>query len=86
MRHAYAQARYRELTGFEPPVCGGPGKDGLTPEQRRLDFDARQIVARELGHNRQQITTAYCGKWEAPKSVGEFQICTNAGTGIGVAV
>ena len=62
LRHAYAQARYRELAGFEPPVCGGPGKDDLTPEQRRLDFDARQIVTRELGHNRQQITTAYCGK------------------------
>ena len=62
LRHAYAQARYRELTGFESPVCGGPGKDDLRPEQRRLDFDARGIITRELGHNRGQITAVYCGK------------------------
>ena len=62
LRHAYAQQRFRDLAGFEAPVCGGPGKDGMTPEQRRLDYDARQIITRELGHNRGQITAVYLGR------------------------
>ena len=66
LRHAYAQRRFRELTGFEAPLCGGPNRDDLrkdeTPERRRLDFDARLTITRELGHGRGQITTIYCGK------------------------
>ena len=62
LRHAYAQRRFRDLTGFEAPLCGGPGKAALTPEQRRLDFDARLIITRELGHGRGQITTIYLGR------------------------
>ena len=34
LRHAYAQARYQELTGWPAPTCGGPASKQLTPEQK----------------------------------------------------
>jgi hypothetical protein len=34
----------------------------LTPAQREADKDARQIVSRELGHEREQITAVYLGR------------------------
>lgn len=62
LRHAYAQARYRELTGFDPPACGGPASRELPAEQRQLDRQARHQISRELGHEREQITTVYLGR------------------------
>ncbi|HTW12029.1 MAG TPA: phage integrase N-terminal domain-containing protein [Solirubrobacteraceae bacterium] len=62
LRHAYAQARYHELTGFEAPACGGAPSSALTEEQRALDRQARVQVSRELGHEREQITTTYLGR------------------------
>lgn len=35
LRHAYAQQRYHELTGWLAPACGGPASRQLTPEQKR---------------------------------------------------
>lgn len=61
LRHAYAQLRFRELTGFEAPINGGPSAKELTPEQKELDFTARTILAEELGHSRRQVTVSYCG-------------------------
>ena len=62
LRHAYAQERYRELTGWECPVAGGPSTKELSASQRVIDLEARQVVSRELGHERAQITSAYLGK------------------------
>jgi integrase len=62
LRHAYAQNRYEELTGWKAPAAGGPKAKFLTPEQRETDRQARLIISRELGHERIQITAAYCGK------------------------
>jgi site-specific recombinase XerC len=62
LRHAYAQARYRELTGFSAPACGGPDGRQLTVEQRKADREARLQVSRELGHEREQITAVYLGR------------------------
>lgn len=62
LRHAYAQERYRELTGWDAPAAGGPSKDQLTDDQKRLDYDARMTVSRELGHFRENVTVVYCGK------------------------
>lgn len=62
LRHAYAQARYRELTGFDPPAAGGPTSKELTAEQKALDQQARQLISRELGHEREQITAVYLGR------------------------
>ena len=62
LRHAYAQQRYIELTGWRAPVAGGPTSKQLNPEQRALDHEARAIVSRELGHARAAISAVYVGR------------------------
>jgi len=62
LRHAYAQQRYFELTGWQAPVAGGPTSKQLTPEQRGPDYDARVIVSHELGHSRVEIAVVYLGR------------------------
>ena len=62
LRHQYAQRRFQELAGFECPVAGGPARQVLTPAQRQLDHEARRVISRELGHEREQITTIYLGR------------------------
>lgn len=52
LRHAYAQRRYEALTGWKSPAADGPSTRSLTPSQRLADFEARQIISRELGHER----------------------------------
>jgi integrase len=61
LRHAYAQQRYRELTGWSSPHAGGPSKGKLSEAQRRRDKQARLTISKELGHVREQITAVYCG-------------------------
>ncbi len=61
LRHAYAQNRYEELTGWKSPAAGGPIVKSLTPEQRLMDQEARLTISRELGHERPQIVAIYCG-------------------------
>jgi len=61
LRHAYAQQRYRELTGWPSPHAGGPSKGKLSETQRRRDQQARLTISKELGHVRAQITAVYCG-------------------------
>ena len=60
LRHAYAQQRYQELTGWLPAIAGGVQIKRLTKEQRRLDHFARLIIAEELGHSRVEIVKNYC--------------------------
>jgi len=62
LRHAYAQQRYLELTGWPSPHGGGPSKKDLTPAQRQFDLQARLAISRELGHVRDQITAVYLGR------------------------
>ncbi|HHJ13590.1 MAG TPA: integrase [Gammaproteobacteria bacterium] len=62
LRHAYAQERYEELTGWKCPAAGGPDRKALTPEQREIDRQARQTISRELGHEREQVTAVYLGR------------------------
>jgi hypothetical protein len=61
LRHAYAQARYHELTGWPPPNAAGPARGALTAEQRTLDERSRLIISEELGHLRVEITKVYLG-------------------------
>jgi hypothetical protein len=61
-RHLYAQMRYRELTGWDCPVQGGPTAKQLTPEQKAVDHAARLTISHEMGHGREQITTVYLGR------------------------
>jgi integrase len=62
LRHAYAQQRYEELTGWKAPAAGGPLSKTLTPEQRDQDREVRLIISKELGHEREQITAVYLGR------------------------
>ncbi|MAT94153.1 MAG: integrase [Halioglobus sp.] len=61
LRHAYAHARYAALTGWPCPAAGGPARRSLSPAQREQDSAARQIISRELGHERIEIVSVYCG-------------------------
>lgn len=61
LRHAWAQWRYRTLTGWPAPAAGGPRVPAMTPEQRARDLAARLQVSEELGHGRVDVTAAYLG-------------------------
>ena len=61
LRHAYAQARYQELTGWLAPNAGGPARSALTAEHRIVDERSRLTVSEELGHSRIEITSVYLG-------------------------
>lgn len=62
LRHAYAQGRYRELTGRPCPHAGGPISAQLTPVQKERDRAARLTISAELGHGREQVTSIYLGR------------------------
>lgn len=61
-RHGYAQERYRELTGWTCPACGGPTARQLNAEKKRIDKEVRLMISAELGHGRGQITSVYLGR------------------------
>jgi site-specific recombinase XerC len=56
LRHQYANDRYHELSGAESPVRGGSQNDS------GADQIARLILAEELGHSREGVTTYYLGR------------------------
>ena len=62
LRHAYAQRRYQELTGWKCPAAGGPESGALTPEEKAQDKEARLSISRELGHEREGVTAVYLGR------------------------
>lgn len=59
LRAAYACERYRELTGHEAPICRAAGESAPDKE---TDKSAREIISRELGHGRIDVTNSYLGK------------------------
>ncbi len=61
LRHAYAQQRYKTLTGWESPLNGGKPRKAFTKEERLIDRRARLLISRELGHDRVTITATYIG-------------------------
>jgi site-specific recombinase XerC len=61
LRHAYAQWRYKELTGWEAPINGGPKQSQLKAFSKKIDYQTRMILTNELGHGRIQIVKVYCG-------------------------
>ncbi|MSR15989.1 MAG: integrase [Gammaproteobacteria bacterium] len=62
LRHAYAQQRYLEVTGWAPPAAGGPASNSLTNVQKARDKEARLVISRELGHERETVTSIYLGR------------------------
>jgi len=49
LRHAYAQDRYEELTGWSCLVAGGPQTKDLDPDQREIDHVVRLTSAGSWG-------------------------------------
>jgi hypothetical protein len=62
LRHAYAQRRYTEISGFQSPVKGGE-KPVMDDENKQKDALARKLVSLELGHSRPEILACYIGSW-----------------------
>lgn len=62
LRHAYAQWRYRRLTGWDCPAKGGPTAEIMTERDRAIDKRARQQISGELGHGRIDVTDTYLGR------------------------
>jgi hypothetical protein len=60
-RHAWAQWRYKQLSGMAAPAAGGTPRSEMTDEQKRADDSARLQVSQELGHGRIDITNVYLG-------------------------
>ena len=61
LRHAYAHARYRDLTGEDCPASGGLLVHDMTDEQYRRDRAARYSISREMGHGRVSVVSVYLG-------------------------
>lgn len=61
-RHAYAQQRYKTLTGWPCPMAGGKRRHQMTEAEREKDRSARMQISGELGHARLSITDTYLGK------------------------
>jgi integrase len=61
LRHAYAQTRYVELTGWPCPIQGGKHARDMTGDEREQDQTARLTISHELGHERREILSIYCG-------------------------
>ena len=59
LRHAYAQIRNEELTGWRSPAAGGLQVKTFTEEQEQIDHQARQTISVESGHIREQVTEIY---------------------------
>ena len=59
LRHAYAQERYFELTGWKCPKQGGPNPKELNKIQKKQDKLARFTISQELGHERIAISGVY---------------------------
>lgn len=62
LRHAYAQLRYEEITGWKSPAAGGKTSKQLTKAEKAIDLQARLIISAELGHKREGITAIYLGR------------------------
>ncbi|PHP64701.1 integrase [Zhengella mangrovi] len=62
LRHAYAQWRYKVLTGQDCPAKGGEPAVAMGREDAERDRWAREIIAEELGHGRIDVTDAYLGR------------------------
>ncbi len=61
LRHRYAQLRYKEITGWECPHRGGPKRQALNPDKKKIDYQARLQISAELGHGRAEIVAHYTG-------------------------
>ena len=61
LRHNYAQWRYKQLSGMDAPAVSGVKYADLSDHEKLMDTLAREIVSRELGHSRLDVTNVYLG-------------------------
>ncbi|MCJ8170782.1 integrase domain-containing protein [Atopomonas sediminilitoris] len=59
LRAAYACQRYEELVGHPSPVISK--RKILSEQEKESDREGRQVISKELGHNRTEITNSYLG-------------------------
>lgn len=64
LRAAYACERYQQLTGRAAPIMRGGGGGGGSIRLGMSDRQAREQIAKELGHNRVDVLKHYLGKEE----------------------
>jgi integrase len=62
LRHNYAHERYKELTGRDCPAAGGLTYAEMTRQEQKEYHEACQVIAEELGHDRETISRTYLGK------------------------
>ena len=62
LRHQYTQLHYHMLTGRLCPAAGGKTSKALTQDEKIRDNEARLIISKELGHEREQVTAIYLGR------------------------
>ena len=62
LRHHYAQWRYKYLIGWRSFHPGGTTRNELDDGKKAMDIDPRQIISRELGHERLQTVATYIGQ------------------------
>lgn len=62
LRHAYAQWRYKVITGWACPAAGGPSAEAMSATDRHFDEMARMQISNELGHSRLDVTDTYLGR------------------------
>lgn len=60
-RNKYAADRYKELTGRECVARGGIHPRDMSKQQYRQDREARQVISREMGHERLDVIAVYLG-------------------------
>ncbi len=61
LRHKYAELRYIDLTGNQPPVLSGLSIGDVSSEYVLLDRAARNTITIEFGHERRSAVGAYLG-------------------------
>lgn len=60
LRHDHANDLYKELSGVDSPARGGA--QAVDESLYKIIEFTRQVVSNQLGHVRESITGAYCGK------------------------
>ena len=72
-RHAYAQWRYKTLTGWDAPAAGGRSCADMSAVEQTRDRRARLQISHELGHGRLDVTDTYLGRRWPAKATKESQ-------------
>lgn len=62
LRHGWFHKNYERLTGYKPPIAGGPKWNTLGKEERRNVQNAADWLSDQSGHGRRYVVSHYIGK------------------------